>query len=146
MKKTAEKKTDKKAEAAKKTTLVAIRVPLDDKEIVRIAKDMVEIRKAQLQDKKVESVLKASISEKQKDIDFAFNQLVDGSKEVEMKLRYRKNFDQIPPVMEYLDDKDNILKSDILLPEQYELEIDDWVVGEAFDYEAPTETTFDGTP
>jgi len=36
------KKTDKKVEAAKKTTLVAISVPLDDKEIVRIAKPLTE--------------------------------------------------------------------------------------------------------
>ena len=116
-----------------KRTLIAIPVDLSDKEIVELANSMVEIRKEQIELEKRESDLKDEIKEKKKDIDFTFNQLVEGQKEVEMTLRVRKNFEKTPPVIEYLDDNDRILRSDIMLPEQFQLESDDWSIGQAGD-------------
>jgi len=65
-----------------------------------------------------------------------------GFVEEPMKVWLRKNFEPEVPVMEYLDDKENVLHSYPLRPDQFQIVTTDWVIGEP---KAP-EQEGDGTP
>lgn len=123
-----------------KTELIPLPVKEEDKasmmdEIVNL-KIEIESKESELTEMKAthkddEKVISDVIKEKEEVIEAKFKQVRTGFVDKEVKCLKRKNFDQMPPVMEFLDPKsEEILHTYILDDADFQIQTGEWVVGD----------------
>ena len=123
-------------EKAAKTQKVKVPFPLTDADKADALDRLLEL-KEQLSVKEAEkSDYIKEFNEESKTInnkmDYEFSLVKKGIREEEMELRVRKNFQVQPPMLQYVDLKDdNEVVHEVELPgEEYQLAPSDWVIDE----------------
>jgi hypothetical protein len=126
-----------------KAKIQILPIKIDDKDRAKILKEMIKLReKAQLEEikldemkrshKEQEKIVIEDINDLHESIENKFQMASKGLEDREIMCLQRKNFELDPPAREFLDpDSKEILHTERLRPDEFQLMADEWVIGKS---------------
>jgi hypothetical protein len=126
-----------------KAKIQILPIKINDEDRAKILKEMIKLReKAHIEELKLSDMKRAhkdeqaivmeDIADLHESIENKFQMASKGLEDREIKCLQRKNFELDPPAREFLDpDSKEILHTERLRPDEFQLMADEWVIGKS---------------